>query len=110
MRLAQGNINLGVPEGSGFTNLETLQIAGIISLGIQLILVVTAIILFFVLIGGGLAVIVSGGGDAQGSAKGKQAVTGAVIGLLVVFGAWAIMQLIDVFFGINILGGLSILP
>lgn len=86
-----------------FTNLQNLSFSSIISFAINMILIVTSIILFFILIGGGIAVIVSGGrNDSKGSAKGQQAVTGALIGLLIVFGAWAIMSLINAFFGVDI--------
>ena len=111
MHLAQqSDINLQVPGGSGFSNVTTMSFADIISYAIQLILVVTAVILFFILILGGIAVIVSGGGDSQGSTRGRQAVTAAIIGLVIVFGAWAIVQLIEVFFGVTILSGLDINP
>ncbi|KKR01070.1 MAG: hypothetical protein UT24_C0007G0032 [Candidatus Woesebacteria bacterium GW2011_GWB1_39_12] len=66
-------------------------------------LVVTAIILIVILVAGGIAVMTSGGGDPQKKAGGQKAVTGAIIGLMIVFGAWAIINLVNLFFGINIL-------
>jgi hypothetical protein len=106
----QSEINLQVPGGSGFENLSSFSMATLISYAIQLILVVTAVILFFILILGGIAVIISGGGDSQGATRGRQAVSAAIIGLVIVFGAWAIIQLIEVFFGVTILSGLDINP
>jgi len=98
----QDNININ--PSSQFSNLSNIHINNIISFAISLILIVTAIILFFMIIGGGIAVILGGArGDKQASAKGTTAVTSAVVGLLIVFGAWAIMTLIESFFGVNLL-------
>lgn len=94
---------INIQPGGQFGGLNNITISNIISAGIQILLIVTAIILLFVLIGGGIAVITSGGGDSQRQARGQQAVTAALIGLLIVFGAWAIINLINIFFGINIL-------
>jgi len=110
MLLAQQNqINLGVPEGSGFENLTELQFADIIAAGIQLILVISAIVFFFILVIGGVRWITSGGdkGKTEGA---RNQITAALVGLVIVFAAWAIIQLIEAFFGISILGGLQILP
>ena len=98
----QDNININ--PSSQFQNLSNLRFQSIISFAISLILIVTAVILFFIIIGGGIAVILGGAkGDKQATAKGTTAVTSAVIGLLIVFGAWAIMTLIESFFGVNLL-------
>ena len=87
-----------------FTNLQNLTFSSVISYAVNIVLIVAAIILFFILIGGGIAVIISGGkSDSKGSQRGQQAVTGALIGLVIVFGAWAIMTLVNEFFGVNIL-------
>jgi len=64
--------------------------------------VLAGLISFFLLIFGGFQVIV-GAGDPKKAERGKSAITGAVIGLLVVFGSFWIVQLITVITGINIL-------
>lgn len=108
--LAQQNpINLGVPAGSGFANVQNLQFSGIISAAIQIILVVSAIVFFFILVLGGLKWITSGGDKGQTEAARNQ-ITAALVGLVIVFAAWAIVQLVQTFFGVNIIGGLNILP
>jgi hypothetical protein len=98
----QDNININ--PNSQFSNLTNLHFQNVISFAINFLLVATAIILFFIIIGGGIAVILGGArGDKQASAKGTTAVTSALIGLLIVFGAWAIMTLLGEFFGVNLL-------
>ncbi len=101
--LAQQNINL-TPSGgnTGFAGLANLNIGQIISGLITLALVVAAVIFFFMLVIGGIRWIVSGGDKGQTEAARGQ-ITAALIGLVIVFAAWAIMQLISTFFGIDVL-------
>ena len=99
--LAQSPLNL--QPGGQFSGLNTITFANIISAVIQLILIVVAIILLFILMGGGIAMMAGGGGNPQNAERGRQAVTGAIIGLIIVFGAWAIINLVNIFFGVNIL-------
>lgn len=99
--LAQGSINIA--PGGQFAGLNNITIANIIGALITLILIITAIILLIVLLVGGIAVMTSGGGDPQKASRGRQAVTSALIGLIIVFGAWAILNLIHLFFGVDIL-------
>jgi len=85
-----------------FSNLGAITITGLISAAIVLILVIAALVFFFMLIYGGIKYITSGGDKAQTeSARGT--ITAALIGLVIVFAAWAIITLINAFFGINIL-------
>lgn len=98
MEIAQINIT---PQNN-FSNLNTITVTSIISALIILILVIASIVLVFVIIGGGIAVITSGG-DTQKAGNGRQAIMGGLIGLVVIFAAWAIINLINIFFGINIL-------
>ena len=105
----QNSIELGVPEGSGFENLTNLQFSGIISAGIQLVLVISAIVFFFILVLGGIRWITSGGDKGKTEAARNQ-ITAALVGLVIVFAAWAIIQLISTFFGVDILNGLELIP
>lgn len=100
--LAGSTIQLAPP--TQFINLGNITIGGLVSAGITLLMVITAIILVFILIGGGIAVMVGGrNANPQQSERGSKAVTAAILGLVIVFGAWAIITLINAFFGINIL-------
>jgi hypothetical protein len=107
--LAQADINLGVPADSGFVNLTTLRFADLVSYGIQLILVLAAVLFFFLLVIGGIKWITSGGDKGQTEAARNQ-ITAALVGLVIVFAAWAIVQLVETFFGVTILSGLNINP
>ena len=98
--LAQGE-RINLQPGGQFEALESLTIGGIVSGLIRLILVVAALVFFFILVIGGIRWIASGGDKAQTEAARNQ-ITAALVGLVIVFAAWAIVQLINTFFGINI--------
>ena len=93
---------MDVVPSAQFPGLNNITFAKLVSSGISGFLVITAVILIFVLLLGGVSVITSGGGDPQKAARGQQAVTGAMIGLAVVFGAWAIITLVNKFFQVNL--------
>src|SRR3989338_5048989 len=93
-------INL-TPRGQ-FTTLNSITIGNIISAIIILVLIVAALVFFFMLVWGGIKYITSGGDKAKTEAARSQ-ITAALIGLVIVFAAWAIINLVNLFFGINIL-------
>lgn len=64
--------------------------------------VLAGLISFILLISGGFTVIVAAG-DAKKAQQGKAAMTGAVIGLLLVLGSFLIIEIIEVVTGLNIL-------
>lgn len=97
--LAQNQVNLS-PTGA-FNNLAQVNIATMISTIITLVLIVAAIIFFFMLIVGGIRWMLSGG-DKAGAESARGQVTGALIGLVIVFAAWAIATLLGTLFGVNI--------
>jgi hypothetical protein len=75
----------------------------LISNAISLLMIVAAIATFFYLVWGGLEWITSGG-EKAGTESAKNKITNAFIGLVIVFSAWAIMNVFEKFFGICILG------
>ena len=89
------------PTDSQFSGLGDLTLGQIISAAIVLVLIIAAIIFFFMLVIGGVRWIISGGDKASTEAARAQ-ITAALIGLVIVFAAWAIAQIINVFFGIDI--------
>lgn len=91
----------------GWQGLEDIRLAGIVAAVIQFALIAAAIIAFFFLIFGGIKWITSGG-DKEATAGAQSMITAAVIGLAIVFAVWAVMALIETFFGISILGGVTI--
>ena len=95
--LAQSVIDLK-PKGD-YSDLGNLQLASIISAAISLVLIVAAIIFFFMLVIGGIRWITSGGDKEQTTAARSQ-LTAALIGLVIVFSAWAILRVVGTFFNL----------
>lgn len=99
--------DINLQPGGIATNLQNLTVGGIIGAAILLILIIAAVVFFFILIIGGIRWITSGG-DKAATEGARNQITAALVGLVIVFAAWAIIQLIQVFFGVNILGGLNL--
>lgn len=99
--LAQDNV-IKFKEGVGeFKSLTELTVPTIVSGFIKLALIIAAIVFFFILVIGGVRWIASGGDKAQTEAARNQ-ITAALVGLIIVFAAWAILALIKTFFGVDI--------
>ncbi len=96
---AYPTIQLG-PQGQ-FSELGKINFSSLVSGGISLVLVLAAIIFFFVLVIGGIQWIMSGG-DKAGAETARKRITAALVGLAIVFVAWAIASLINALFGVNI--------
>jgi hypothetical protein len=94
-------------KGDNFSNLENLTVAGIVSGAISLIMLVVALVFFFMLVLGGLRWVMSEG-DEKNVTNARNQITNALIGLAIVFAAWAIVKLIETIFGISIISGISI--
>jgi hypothetical protein len=92
------DISLEPPEGWGKLKFEIPDlVAGLL----RIILVIAAIVFFIMLLIGGIQWMVSGGDKAATeTARGK--ITAALVGLVIIFAAWAIAALINNFFGIDI--------
>lgn len=89
------------PKTGEFRDLGNLTVPQIISTLIKLTLVVAAVVFFFILVVGGIQWITSGGDKAQTEAA-RNRITAALVGLVIVFAAWAIIALINTFFHIDI--------
>lgn len=100
------NINIGgAAPTKGVADLTVAQIV----VGIVRLLFVAAAVIFFVwLLIGGIQWILSGG-DKQKTEAARSQITSALVGLVIVFSAWAIAQLIKTLFGVDILN-LTISP
>ena len=57
---------------------------------------------FIILLIGGVRWIISGG-DKQAMESARGIVTGAIVGLFIVLSVWAIIVLIETFFGVSII-------
>lgn len=87
-----------------YTNIGTL-ISNIISF----VLIAGVLIFFFMLLFGGIQWMTAGG-DKVGTQAARGRITMALIGLLVVFASWAVMMLLETFFGIYIFKAGFIIP
>jgi hypothetical protein len=96
-----------LPDKGTFTPLGSLTFSGIVSGAISLAMLVVALVFFFILILGGLKWVMSGG-DQKNVEAARAQITNALIGLAIVFAAFAIMKLIETIFGINLLSGMTI--
>lgn len=92
---------------SNFANLQTLTVPGMVRGAISLVMITVALVFFFTLILGGFKWVTSEGDEKKVGAARSQ-ITNALIGLAIVFAAWAIMKLIETIFGVYILENLQI--
>lgn len=88
--------------GTSFTKATTLSIEGMVSGFVKILLVVAGLAFFFILVIGGIKWILSGGDKAHTEGARNQ-ITAALVGLVIVFSAWAIIALIKSFFGVDLL-------
>lgn len=80
------------------------DIATLISTLLPNVYMIAGVILFILLIFGGFTYIVSAGQQKQeGVQKGSKAITAAIIGFLLIFASYWIMQIIEIISGIDIL-------
>ena len=67
-------------------------------------LVVAGVIFLFILVGGGLLMIAGAGrSDPEQAGKGRKAATAAVIGFIIIFASYWIIQIIELITGTKIL-------
>lgn len=96
---AAPDLSINKPDGVAITNIGTL-----IKGAVQGALLVSALMVFMFLIWGGIQWI-SSGGDKGKTQEARDRITAALVGLAVVASAWAVMLIIQYFFGIDVLGG-----
>lgn len=85
------------------------DLGALISATTGALLIVAAILAFLYLILGGIQWI-SSGGDKSGMEAARNKITHAIVGLIIVGAAWAIMNLVQNFLGVTIIGGGVTLP
>lgn len=96
-------IGIDQPEGC------YVSLGSFISCVLPNIYVISGLILFFLLIFGGLSFIISAGkGDQEGAKKGQQAITGALLGYVLIFASWWILEIIKIITGVDIFGSWNI--
>lgn len=101
-----GKINLDPNQGDA--NLAKIgNIGDLIGAAVGSAFLIAFLLVFTMLVWGGIQWITSGG-DKDNTQKARDRITHALVGLAVVAGAWALMKLVEFFFGINILGGFTL--
>ena len=101
-------IVIGNPQG-GFSTLGQITPTSLISGAITLVITLAALGFLAMLLAGGLKWVVSEGEKANVEAARNQ-VTNAVVGLVIVFSAFAAVKLIETLFGVTILSGAINIP
>ena len=87
-------------------NTDILQIVRAV---IRFILLIAFVLAFIFLLLGGLRWITAGG-DEKSVAGARGMITAALIGLVIVLLAFAIIKLVETFFGVTIISGTLVIP
>jgi hypothetical protein len=98
--------NLAVDIGGAFNSpiKDVNQIGGLVSTIVSVALTLSGIIILILFVLGGIGIIAgAGGNNPEQAQKGKQTITAAAIGFVIVFAAYWIVQLIEFITGIHIL-------
>lgn len=95
-----------IPEDLNFTG-QTFSLAGktpadVINAVIPIIFILAGIILLFILVFGGFTIFISAG-NPEKIKKGTGMITSALIGFLIIFAAYWIIELLEITFGIKVL-------
>lgn len=101
---APTEITIDQPEQVSINNLGPL-----ISALIGILFIIAALIFFFMLLIGGIQWMTSGG-DKAATEAARSRITAALIGLVIVFAAWALMRIVEAFFNITIISGTFNIP
>ena len=96
----------GVDIGTAFGPAKTFSTYGdLVTVIVKNAFVVAGVISFIIIVWGGFSVVMgAGGGDSKQLEQGKQALTMAIIGLLIVVGSYSIVQILSVVTGFSLLG------
>lgn len=99
---------LTLPGGSKINEQDTFKfkegnIADILSALLPYIFTLAGLVLFIMLIMGGFGMLTSAGSpDKMKAAQGK--ITSAIIGFVIIFIAYWLMRILEIIFGLNLLG------
>jgi|SRR5579872_6210949 len=113
-----GIIAMSIPTGvfaatansivpTSLNSVSNIDVVQIIRAIIQFILIVAFVLAFIFLLIGGIRWITAGG-DEKGVEKARGMITAALIGLVVVLIAFALIKLVETFFGVSIIDNICI--
>jgi len=84
-------------------------VAGLVRGGIQLLLIVSFVVALIWTIFAGFRFVTSGG-DPKSTGQAWTQIYMGMVGMLIILGSFAIIRLVEGFFGVNIISGNLILP
>jgi hypothetical protein len=90
-----------LPKGQ-FTPLAEITIPGMISAAINITLIIASVLFVFSILIGGIKLIISGG-EKERTDNARRQIVNALLGITVIFCTWALLNLINQFYGINLL-------
>lgn len=100
--LAQAGVPIGETFNSPFG--QTLTIGNLVSVLVEAAFAIAGVIFIFLLVAGGIGIMAGAGNDnPEQVTKGKQAITSALIGFIIVFAAFWIVRLIEEIIGVKII-------
>ena len=89
------------PLSNSETKIKDLSLSGILQSIIPYTLAFAGIILFLMLIFGGITMLTSAG-NPEGVKKGQQMLVNALLGFVIIFVAFWIMQALQIIFGLEL--------
>ena len=93
-------INLTPP--AAYVPLSSITIGRVITFIITMIFIIAGVVSFIFLLWGGVQWILAGG-DKEGTEKARKRITAALIGLAIVFSAYALNLFIGTVFGVDLM-------
>ncbi len=104
LKLGEGGAISGGVDAGGTMSVGMVyrDFSSFLNLLLPVVFVIAGLILLFLLIGGGFSIIASGG-NAKNVEQGKNQIMGAIIGFLVIFSAYWVIQIIQTLTGVQIL-------
>jgi hypothetical protein len=91
-----------ISEGYVF-NFADEDLATIVNTVFPVIMVIAGLVLFAMIVSGGFTIFLSSG-EPEKMKQGQSKITNGLIGLLIIFAAYWIVQLIEFSLGVNLLG------
>lgn len=102
IKLAQ--VDIGNEFGSPIGRTGGVGLADLVSIILSNAIIIAGVIVLFLFIGGGISIIAGAGQDnPERAARGKQAVTAAAIGFIIIFASYWIIQVVEIITGLDIL-------
>jgi hypothetical protein len=96
---SSGDPCIGTPKGFGLGLGDLTSVGSTITSLMDYVFVIAGILLLFMIIASGYTLMTSAG-NPETMAKGKSRLTAALVGFILVFAAFWILQIVEVFLGV----------